>query len=203
MRLAACCAIVFAALPGCRAERYYGPFALEVPGAAREHTVWRTFRLPIDDAARARDERRARCEQEEPTRAVPCVCDYPTLRVNSYAVRVDYRLLHRRGATTYATVWLGREVEPPLPDQLPDAPQVEVLGEHLHRLEALDDTTDSFQESEVADAGLGFSFEEYPDCPGSSVYRPGPTGFWIGLSLPAEDDAELSLDFSVRVRENR
>lgn len=203
MRLVIASSLSLLVLCGCRAERYYGPFSLDVPGAASEHTVWRTFRLPIDADARARDERRARCEQEEPDRAVPCVCDYPTLRVGTYAVRVDYRLLHRRGDTTYATVWLGREVEPPLPEQLPDAPQVEVLAEHLHRLEALDETSDSFQESEVSDAGLSFSFEEYPDCPGDTAYRPGPTEFWVGLSLPAPDDAELSLDFTVRVRENR
>jgi len=87
------------------------------------------------------------------------------------------------------------------PDQLPDLPRVEVLANHLHRLQAGEQVDDVFSEEEMFQADLAYAAEYFDACelarPG---HAPAPLAWLVGLSLTDEDEGRVWLETTFRVR---
>ncbi len=191
------------ALPGCRPERYFGPYQLQVPTDINERSAARTFELPLDSGDKRERDGLEYCLENEPEREVPCRCDYPVLTADEQDLRIDYRLVHSAGAPVNVTVWVGLQVPAGTeqPRMLPDLPRVEVLASHLHRLQPGERTDDVFSEEEMLQADLAFAAERFDAC---ELTRPGrapaPLAWLVGLSLTEEDDARIELETTFRVR---
>jgi hypothetical protein len=195
--------LALAGLPACTPERYYGPYALEAPSPIEERSASRLFELPLSRQAQGRLEELQACEQLDPPPETPCACRFAPLPTGELALRVDYRLTHLGGPAVSVQIWVGDEVEPgaPAPDLLPDRPRVEVYAYHLRLLQPGQALDGSLSEAELDEASLAWSLDHHPECePGSSGGRPAPRAWLLGLSLPGEEDARVSLELSVRVR---
>lgn len=192
-----------ALVPGCRPERYFGPYRLEVPTEIMERSAARTFELPLDASDKRERDNLVYCLENEPEREIPCRCDFPVLTADEQDVRIDYRLAHTAGAPVNASVWVGREVaadaEPP--DLIPDLPRVEVMAIHLHRLQVGERVDDVFSEEELFQADLAFAAEHLDACePDKPGQAPAPLAWLVGLSLTDDDDGQVWLETTFRVR---
>lgn len=201
-RPAAAAILLLAVTGGCQPERYFGPYALEVPTAIQERSAYRTFELPLDRGDQREHDNLEYCHENQAEREVPCRCDYRVLTVGEQELRVDYRLRHLSGEAVNATVWLGvtaaDDAEPP--DLLPDLPHVEPLAEHLHRLGPGEMTDDAFSEPELQQADLIFAQSRYPQCETEPDGSPAPLGWLLGVSLDDETEAAVAIELTVRVR---
>jgi hypothetical protein len=192
-------------LAGCRSERYFGPYELEVPTELEEVAAGRTFEFPLDEEDNTEMTDLQTCLVEEPDRPVPCICDYPVLTVAEQVMRMDYRLTHQGGQPVNVMVWVGREALPREqdPDMIPDLPRVEVLAEHHHQMNIGNSVESSFLESEMTDVDLAWTASVYPGCPGSESGLPAPLQLLFGLALDSEDaTSQVSLAFSLRLKQN-
>jgi len=192
------------ALAGCRAERYFGPYELQVPTELEEIAAGRTFVFPLDEEDNNEITELLTCLTDEPDRLVPCICDYPVLTVSEQIARMDYRLAHRAGTPVNVMVWVGREALPqePDPDMIPDLPRVEVLAEHHHQMNIGSSVESSFLESEMTDVDLAYTATVYPGCPGAQNNWPAPVALTFGLALDSEEStSQVSLAFSLRVKQ--
>jgi hypothetical protein len=187
---------------GCRNEAYFGPYRLEVPTDIQERSAGRTFLMPLSDSGRQQRGQLASCEANEPQRELPCRCDYPVLTVGSELTRLDYRLIPDTSEPINVMVWIGVNVQPDmdLPNVLPDLPQVEVLGEHLHVIMPGKVLDDGFLESEWTEMEQAWTAGYFPECDGSIRKRPAPYEVLIGLSLPVDSAERVTLEYTVRVR---
>ena len=193
------------ALTGCRAERYFGPYELQVPTELEEVAAGRTFVFPLDEEDNNEITELLTCLTTEPDRLVPCICDYPVLTVSEQVARMDYRLTHPGGQPVNVMVWVGREALPREtdPDMIPDLPRVAVLAEHHHQMNAGSSIDSSFLESEMTDVDLAWTASVYPGCPGSVGGLPAPLELKFGLAIASEDSTnQVSLAFSLRVKQN-
>ena len=193
-------------LPGCRDERFFGPYSLEVPTSIRELAAGRTFQFPLDDADLEEIDDLAACqaaEAEEPTRETPCVCDFPVLRVDEQHLRVDYRLTHIREQAANVLVWVGYQVaeDQPPPDILPDLPRIEVLGEHHHHVPAGARVDGSFLEDELDEADRTWAVLQHPDCEQETEALPSAQEILFGLALESEEPTGVSVEFTFRIRQ--
>jgi hypothetical protein len=204
--LKAACALV-ALLPGCRAERYFGPYSLQVPSSIMEMAAARTFQFPLDDSDLEQADELAACleaEALEPTRETPCICDFPIVTISEQQTRVDYRLSHRRDQAANVLVWVGYEVEAGQvwPDVLPDFPQVEVMGEHHHHVAVGDSVNASFLEDELWDVDRSWASIQHFECEQDTDDLPSATEMLFGLALESEEPTRISVEFTFRVRED-
>ena len=202
-----CVAVTFCALAatGCRGERYFGPYDLQVPTELEEVAAGRTFVFPLDEDDNNEITELLTCLTDEPDRPVPCICDYPVLTVAEQVARTDYRLAHRAGTPVNVMVWVGREVQPPEPDPdvIPDLPRVEVLAEHHHQMGIGSSVESSFLEDEMTEVDLAYNAAVYPACPGSQNGLPAPLGLTFGLALDSPDaTSQVDLAFSLRLRQD-
>ncbi len=190
---------------GCRNERYFGPFSLEVPTQLKEDASARTFLFPLDEPDRNEIEDLAQCEIDEPEREVPCICDYPILTVDEIDIRLDYRLSHQSGESTSVMVWVGREVpagEPP-PEYFPDLPRIEVLAEHHHQVQPAGIISSSFLEDEMIAVKLALATMLHPNCPQEDIGAlPLDLSILYGLSVAVDNAAVIAGEFSFRIQEN-
>ena len=181
MNRLACVAVTFCALAatGCRGERYFGPYDLQVPTELKEVAAGHTFVFPLDEDDNNEITELLTCLTDEPDRPVPCICDYPVLTV--------------------------AEVQPPEPDPdvIPDLPRVEVLAEHHHQMGIGSSVESSFLEDEMTEVDLAYNAAVYPACPGSQNGLPAPLGLTFGLALDSPDaTSQVSLAFSLRLRQD-
>lgn len=193
------------AAAGCRTERYFGPYQLEVPTELEEAAAGRTFEFPLDEDDNNELTELQACLSDEPDRPVPCICDYPVLSISEQVVRMDYRLTHLGGQPVNVMVWVGREALPrePDPEMIPDLPRVAVLAEHHHQMGTGSGVDSSFLESEMTDAELTWTASVHPGCPGSDNDLPAPLELLFGLALDSPDSTgRVSLAFSLRVKQN-
>jgi hypothetical protein len=193
------------AITGCRAERYFGPYELQVPTELEEVAAGRTFEFPLDEEDNHEMADLQTCLVDEPDRPVPCICDYPILTVSEQVVRMDYRLTHQGGRPVNVMVWVGRETLPREqdPDMIPDLPRVAVLAEHHHQMDIGSSIDSSFLENEMRDVDRAWTASVYPGCPGFESGLPAPLELIFGLALDSADStSQVSLAFSLRVKQN-
>ncbi|MBW2699440.1 MAG: hypothetical protein JRF33_01365 [Deltaproteobacteria bacterium] len=204
LRTLLCMGLMSIALYACEAERYFGPYDVAVPTAFGESSAARTFEMPLDATDVSELEELDLCLEFELERELPCICDYPGISLDEQDTRIDYRLAHEGGQELNALVWIGVDKRPQDsdPDLLPDLPWIEVLGEHLHRLNPGQIVETSFLEEEIADMELAWAIERHSVCGEDANAWPAPISLFIGVSLPGEEpDAALSLEWVVRVRD--
>jgi hypothetical protein len=191
-----------AAWSGCRPERYFGPYRLELPSQLQERSAARTFRLPLNAEDQREQDNLDWCLANQPDREVPCECDLPVLTVDEQQLRLDYRLVHSGGAAANVSVWVGLEAPAgqPAPALLPDLPRVEVMAIHLHRLLPGQAIDDSFSEEELRQADLAYAAARFELCDLEPGELPAPRHWLVGTSLPGEELAKVVFDFTMRVR---
>jgi hypothetical protein len=193
------------ALTGCRTERYFGPYQLQVPTELDDVAAGRTFEFPLDEDDNNEAAELQTCLTDEPDREIPCICDYPVLSVGEQSVRMDYRLTHTGGQSVNLMVWVGREALPREsdPEMIPDLPRVAVLAEHHHQLGTGSSIASSFLEDEMTDVDLAWTAWVHPGCPGPKNKLPAPLELIFGLALDSpESTGQVSLAFSLRVKQN-
>lgn len=187
---------------GCRPERYFGPYRIELPTELHERSAGRSFLLPLDAGDLREQADLDWCLAHEPDRELPCRCDYPVLTVDEQDLRLDYRLENTAGDPVNASVWLGLEVPAgeAAPGLLPDLPRVAVLATHLHRLEPGVARDDSFSEDELHQADLAFAAGRYPECDLEPHELPAPLQWLVGASLAENVESSLTFEFTIRIR---
>jgi hypothetical protein len=197
--------LLMVTLVGCRNETYFGPYQIEVPTEIQERSAGRTFRMPLNAGESRQLEQQTLCEASEPDRQAPCRCDYPVLTVGKKLTRLDYRLTHNANEPVSVMVWIGVEVSSgmELPSVLPDLPQVEVLSEHMHVLMPGEILDKSFLESEWTEMEQAWTSAYFPECDESIQKRPAPYEVLIGSSLVTGSTAQVTLEFTVRIRGGR
>lgn len=202
----ACVSMAFCLLAaGCRGERYFGPYELEVPTELEEVAAGRTFTFPLDEEDETEIDELLDCLALDPPPDVPCICDYPIVTVGEQVARTDYRLVHHSGTPVNVMVFIGREVQPreSEPEMIPDLPRIEVLAEHHHQMSIGSSVESSFLEDEMTDVDLTYNAAVYPACPGTQNDLPAPLGLTFGLALDTPDaTSQVSLAFSLRLKKN-
>lgn len=187
----------------CDSERYFGPYALQVPTALQQHSDSRTFELPLDSDKVREQDNLSYCQQNEPDREIPCRCDYPVLSVNDQLIRLDYHLENPSQDPVNATVWVGVEVPAqwPSPMQVADLPRVALLASHTHRVKAGQTVDDIMDEDEMSQAQEVYTEMFFAAC--DPDYRePAPLSFISGLSMDEDDEGKVDMEFTIRVRLN-
>jgi len=198
------CAMLLIVPLGCREDRYFGPYELDLPTEIQARATARTFELPLDDRDREELENLERCREEEPEREIPCICDYPVLTVSEQQVRIDYRLTHDSGDVAKVMVWIGRRVgdSEPDPEYFEDLPDVEVLAEHNHQLNAGQVLDDVFLENETHAVDLSLASLLHPACEQEITDLPVPLTIFYGMAFQSDDQASVSANFTIRIVEN-
>jgi hypothetical protein len=192
-------------LVGCRGERYFGPYDLQVPTELEEVAAGRTFTFPLDEDDNTEIDELLACLTDEPDRQPPCICDHPVLTIGEQVVRTDYRLVHHSGTPVNVMVFIGREVQPREsdPEMIPDLPRIEVLAEHHHQMSIGSSVESSFMEDEMTEVDLAYNAAVYPACPGAQNDLPAPLDLTFGLALDNPDaTSQVSLEFSLRLKKN-
>ena len=205
IRAASVTAVLCMLAAGCRGERYFGPYDLEVPTELEEVAAGRTFVFPLDEEDNTEITELTDCLAQDPPPEVPCICDYPVLTIGEQVMRTDYRLVHHSGTPVNVMVFIGREVQPreSEPEMIPDLPRIEVLAEHHHQMSIGSSVESSFMEEEMTDVDLAYNAAVYPSCPGTRNELPAPLGLTFGLALDTPDAAsQVSLEFSLRLKKN-
>jgi hypothetical protein len=192
-------------LAGCRGERYFGPYDLQVPTELEEVAAGRTFVFPLDEDDNTEIDELLTCLTDEPDRQPPCICDYPILTVGEQVARTDYRLVHHSGTPVNVMVFIGRDVQPREsdPEMVPDLPRIDVLAEHHHQMSIGSSVESSFLEDEMTEVDLAYNAAVYPACPGTQNELPAPLDLTFGLALDTPDaTSQVSLEFSLRLKKN-
>jgi hypothetical protein len=82
---------------------------------------------------------------------------------------------------------------------LPDLPDVEILAAHLHRLSPQEVLDGSLLEPELDEVLQTWSATRNPAC--IEEPHPAPLDLQVGVGIPVELDAVVTMEFSVRVVE--
>ncbi len=197
--------IFLAAFHGCDSERYFGPFELNVPTALQQRSDSRTFELPLDSVDSRELDNLNYCQEHETDREIPCRCDYPVLSVDEQLIRLDYHLDNSSLYPVSATVWVGVQVPQqwPSPKQVPDLPKIALLASHTHRVKAGQQTDDILDEDELGQAQILYSEMFFQACESEGHLQPAPMSFITGVSMDEDDEGEVHMEYTVRVRRNR
>jgi hypothetical protein len=190
------------ALSGCGWEHYYGPYELVAPTAILEPVDARTFQLPLDEDSRRELEQLAACQQQDPERDPPCICDFPGLRVGELKMRVDYRLELLAGRQATVMIFLGLAAAPgeQLPGELPGRPEIKVLVEHHHLLQGGGKLEFSLSQQECEQAELNWAVQRYAGCPQQEEMLPGFFTPVVGLVREAgNEEARARAELVFRV----
>jgi hypothetical protein len=195
--------ILTMAWAGCRQEQYYGPYLVAVPTQIQELSAAHTFKLPLDGDQTQQARSLNWCMEHEPNRQLPCVCDLPVRTADSQALRVDYQLIQGAQAADNVMVWVGvnlRAGQEPSQTLL-DLPFVDVLAEHLYRIDAGENVRGSFLEDEMRQLEWDWSAKNYPECKDGLHQIPAPTELLIGITVGSWQTTPTSGEITIRIRE--
>ncbi|RLB57012.1 MAG: hypothetical protein DRI34_08275 [Deltaproteobacteria bacterium] len=185
-------------LAGCRAERYYGPYLLQVPGPLQQDSVAHSFLLPLDQSAIDEQQQLEQCLADG---GEDCNCRFPVLRVGDFSLQVDYTLGNTGSSEAAVMIWLGRRVsdqEIP-PQQVAGMADVELLAEHHHHLLAGASVRMGFASEDIERAEVEIATALHPQCQQDSTALPGLQGLLLGLTLESGRPGPVEAVFSVLV----
>lgn len=185
-------------LAGCRAERYYGPYLLQVPGPVQQASVAHSFFLPLDQSAREQKQLLEQCLADG---GEDCACRFPVLRVRDFQLQVDYSVKNSAAEQAAVMVWLGRRVgdQQLPPQQVAGMPDVELLVEHHHNLSAGETVLLGFASDEIETAEVRLAGSLYPACQQDRLDLPGLQSLLLGLTLESDNAGPVEAVFTVLV----